>query len=159
MLLSPIRGDIIILFQSRFAARTAGKKMKGVISKATSLNMFFGDQEWEKFLKKCIELKEKTKEQCLLEYYLNKIERTVTKHTKRKPIINYIKVKLFKEISYYLIYITNKTKRNNPWLIEIMKMKSFIEKSKPETVDVIIKEALGKSCTLDRYIKQACNYT
>ena len=142
LLTSNIRGDIILLFHSRNAARIAGKVLKG--EDVSSLFEFFGNNTWLEHVKM---RRNKRMEEALTEYLIDKIKRT-----RSKVIVNTIRVKLRRKVHYLLIFVTNVTKSGNPWLKKMQRIKEFIEKTNPETVDTAIREILGKTITLHRFL-------
>ena len=140
-----LRGDVILLFQSRIAARHAGKALKGDIASKKILDDFFGDTNWMNYLKDF--RSSSSIEDALINYLIMKI-----RSVRRNAIIETVYVKLFREIHYLLVFVTHKTKSGNPWLDRVREMKNFIEKSDPSTVDSIIGEILGRKITLHKYL-------
>jgi len=148
LLKSKVRGDFIILFQANRIAQNVGGVLSGRIKNPRVLNAFFGDTVWIRFVQERRKKGEKITD-AVLEYYTKK----VTCSKRRESVVERIKVPLFrKPRCYFLIFVTNKTIRNNPWMEKVIELKELIEKGDQELVDSIISELLGKPKSILSYM-------
>ena len=142
LLASNIRGDIVLLFHSRQAAREVGKALKGMNTPA--LDKLLGGRNWLNYIRKH---KDKGYEKAITDYLLHKIM-----CVREEAVLETVRVDLRKKFQYYLIFITCKTRSGNPWLKAVREMKRFVENTPSQTVDIAIGEILGKTKTLTRYL-------
>jgi len=142
-----VAGDFIILLQARLIARTIGKIRKGQTRENTTekLELFFGTEKWKKLLS----LSSGEIEEGVKQFYINRL-----KKLKSKALIEIINIELMRRnIHYYLIYITRKTKGGAPYLETVRWLKQFVEKvDKKEVVGNAINKVLGIRLLPD-YIK------
>jgi len=140
LLTSKVRGDFLILFQPRYIAMNAGSIISGRIKEFHFLNEFFGDNLWIEYIEN--ERKRgKSLVNAALDYYVEKIRKV---RKRRETIIEEIEVPLFRNISYFLIFVTNKTLRENPWMEKVVALKNLIDKGDRKLVEDAISEVLGR---------------
>jgi len=147
LLTSRVRGDFLVLFQPHYTAMQAGSVIKGRIKDARTLNELFGDEVWVEYIKDKHEAGENMVKS-VLEYYTRKIRRV----RKRETIIETIEVPLFGGASYFLLFVTNKTARENPWMGKVMNLKNLIEKGDSQMVGDVISDILGRPRSILSYI-------
>jgi len=148
LLSSKVRGDLLILFQSHVAMTTAKQVLKRE-ARSKALPRLFGTHDWLDYLKKKMKNGSAQEvEDLLLEYYIMRI-----RSVRKKARILTVNIRLYREhISYKLIFVTTKTRQNNPWMKNVFALKSFIENARPEDVDNGIKNALGKPKSLVEFL-------
>lgn len=122
--------DIFFSFMTGSIRREWGKARKGVSSSTSYMNNLFGGTEWKLANKSddlveifCVKIKE---------YYPKKITIPIS-------IVGENKSKI-----YHLIFITNKTKGNNPWLSSVHELKKRIESSGGKLVKASLNYLSGK---------------
>ena len=147
LLTSKIRGDFLILFQAQIIARMIGSILQGRVRRNPALNEFFGDDLWLKYVKDERKRGEKLGK-AALEYYVEKIRRV----RRRETIIERIEVPLFRGMRYFLIFVTTKTLRKNPWMEKVIALKNLIERGNRKLVEDVISDVLGKPKSILSYL-------
>lgn len=128
--------DIIFTFMSSNIIRSVGLFKKGG-STGEDLSCFFGNDDW-KIAQSIDEL---------IEIYVRNILRE-----RPKTIVKNIKIQSKKHgFCYHLLFITNKTKKENPWLRSIEKAKKEIEKNSDKSVEMAINIIQKKQSQLSNF--------
>ena len=128
-----VRGDFIILLQAGYMAMHIKKHRK-----TDALTKFFGDDNW---YEEIMRLRQKfgNLRHAIIYYFENRIREIKG----RERIIETINIKKDSQTEhYYLIFITNKTKKGNPWMKKVLDLKALVENS-PSKVDTAIQDILG----------------
>lgn len=150
LLASVVRGDFIILLQTRRIAQNVGNVLKGRFKKVEFLNDFFGDNEWVDFLSN--RGNGTTIEQAVLEYYKNKIRSLEGRDRIIEEIRIMKTIKKPSQLHYHLIFVTNKTARGSPYMRGVYKLKELVESGDQKLVDNAILEVMGKQKPLTSYL-------
>jgi len=148
LLTSRVRGDFLILFQPRYIAMNVGSVLSGRVKEHNALNKFFGDASWIDYLGKKRGAGQGIPE-AALEYYVNKIKEV---RKGRETIIEKVKIPLFDNTCYFLIFVTTRTMRGNPWMNTVIKLKNLIEKGNRRLVENAISCILGKQQSILSYL-------
>ena len=133
-LLLQTRTDIIFNFMSNQIRRTAGLCKDGTCD-GRVLDEFFGDNSWRKW---------QSGDEELLQIYVNNILKE-----RKDAVIKIIKIKSAKHgFCYFLLFITNKTKGENPWLKAVDKAKKEIESNSDKSVEMALDLIKNRQKTL-----------
>lgn len=149
LLASGVRGDFIILFQTRRIAQNVGNALKGRFKKVEFLNNFFGDNKWINFVRN--RGSGTTIEQAVLEYYKNKIRGLEGRDRIVEEIRIMKTIKKPSQLHYHLIFVTNKTASGSPYMQGVYKLKNLVEQGDQKLVDNAILEVLGRQKPLNSY--------
>ena len=142
---SSVRGDFLILLHAGIIAQNIRNVERG--ASGHELERFFGKEDWLDEIKK-IDRRINNLRESVLRYFETRIESIKG----RERVIKRISVKREDEKEhYYLIFITNKTSSNNPWMDEVMMLKSLVEEA-PSQVDKALDIILGKQKTLTSFL-------
>jgi len=113
--------DILFTLMSSQIRRSIGLAVKGE-GGGTSLNKLYGDDSW----------KDVSSDEEVAEAYIRGVEKTFSEKVTRT-----IKVQSAKyHFCYHLLFITNKTRGQNPWLKSIDKAKEEIERNSDKSVEL-----------------------
>ena len=133
-LLLQARTDIIFNFMSNQIRRTAGLCKAGT-SDGKVLDNFFGDNSWRNW---------QSGDEDLLQIYMDNIYKE-----RKDAVIKTIKIKSAKHgFCYFLLFITNKTRSENPWLRAIDKAKAEIESNSDKSVEMALDIIKNRQKTL-----------
>ncbi len=141
-----IRGDFLILLQAGYIAmhiRTHGKR-------ARELARFFGCDSWYEDI---LELEKRlgNLRRAVIEYFVRRLK-SIEARRGREMIIETISVRRSsKEEHYYLVFVTNVTRRGNPWMARVMELKELVERE-PERVETAMREVLGLARSIVSYL-------
>lgn len=130
--------DILFTFMSGQLIRCVGLAKKG-ISSGEELTKFFGDESWKKI--------EGIEE--LVNLYTTHILKEVP-----KTVVRTIKIQSNKHgFCYHLLFITNKTQGENPWLRAIDKAKKEIESNSDKSVEMALDIIKKRQADLSQFQK------
>ena len=132
----PVARDIVFTFMRKVIIRFVGLAQKEM-SEGKQLTKFFGDESWKKIRNTddCVELYKKN--------ILKEIPQTVIK-------IIMIRSKKY-GFCYHLFFITNKTKKGNPWLQSIEKARKEIESNSDKSVEMALNIIKNRQATLSKF--------
>jgi three-Cys-motif partner protein len=132
-----LRSDIVFVFMTSQIVRA----WKGALAQPEHLtkvlDTFYGDQSWKNA--EC--------EGDLLTIYKNKIQMA-----RSECVLESVEIK-GKGFHYEVLFITHKTKQDNPWLKGILKAKKEIEHNSDQAVKVTLEVISQKQADLGRFFK------